>query len=52
MNFMGSRSRHPGGVNSMMCDGHVLFIKNSISIKVWRALSTTQGNEVVSSDAY
>lgn len=47
-----SRSRHPGGVNSVMCDGHVQFFKNSISYKVWRALGTSQGGEVVSSDAY
>jgi len=52
MNFMGSRSRHPGGVNSLMIDGHIQFIKNSISIKIWRALSTTQGGEVLSADAY
>ena len=47
-----ARSRHPGGVNVLMCDGSVKFIKNSINLAVWRALSTTQGNEVISSDAY
>jgi prepilin-type N-terminal cleavage/methylation domain-containing protein/prepilin-type processing-associated H-X9-DG protein len=48
----GSRSRHPGGVNTLFCDGSVKFIKNSININIWRALSTTQGGEVISSDAY
>ena len=48
----GARSRHPGGVNVAMCDGSVKFMKNSISLNVWRALSTTQGGEVISSDAY
>jgi len=47
-----ARSRHPGGVNTVFCDGSVKFIKNSISLNTWRALSTSQGNEVVSSDAY
>jgi prepilin-type processing-associated H-X9-DG protein len=48
----GSRSRHPGGVNSVFGDGSVKFIKNSISLNTWSALSTTKGGEVVSSDAY
>ena len=52
MTWFGSRSRHPGGVNSLMCDGHVQFIKNSIAINIWRALGTTQGGEILSSDAY
>ncbi|MBX6315629.1 MAG: DUF1559 domain-containing protein [Isosphaeraceae bacterium] len=48
----GSRSRHPGGVNVAMCDGSVRFIKNSISLLIWRSLSTTRGSEVISGDAY
>jgi prepilin-type N-terminal cleavage/methylation domain-containing protein/prepilin-type processing-associated H-X9-DG protein len=48
----GSRSRHPGGVNSGFCDGSVRFIKNTISLSVWRGLSTTQGGEVLSADSY
>jgi prepilin-type processing-associated H-X9-DG protein len=48
----GARSRHPGGLNVAMCDGQLQFIKNSIALPVWRALSTTQGNEGVGSDAY
>jgi prepilin-type processing-associated H-X9-DG protein len=48
----GARSRHPGGLNVALCDGRVQFIRNSIALAVWRALSTTQGNEVVGSDAY
>ena len=47
-----SRSRHPGGVNVVNADGSVRFIKNSISLLTWRALSTTKGNEVISSDAF
>jgi prepilin-type N-terminal cleavage/methylation domain-containing protein/prepilin-type processing-associated H-X9-DG protein len=46
--MMAARSLHPGGVNVAYCDGHVGFIQNNISIVIWRALSTTQGNEVIS----
>jgi prepilin-type N-terminal cleavage/methylation domain-containing protein/prepilin-type processing-associated H-X9-DG protein len=45
---MGARSRHTGGVNAAMCDGHVLFIKNEINLSIWRALSTSKGGESVS----
>ena len=51
-NNFGSRSRHPGGVNSLFCDGSVKFMKNSIAMNTWRALSTTHGGEVISADAY
>jgi prepilin-type N-terminal cleavage/methylation domain-containing protein/prepilin-type processing-associated H-X9-DG protein len=50
--FNASRSYHPGGVNALMGDGSVKFAKDSISLPVWRALSTTRGGEVISSDAY
>jgi prepilin-type N-terminal cleavage/methylation domain-containing protein/prepilin-type processing-associated H-X9-DG protein len=50
--YHAARSRHPGGVNVAMCDGSVKFMKNSINLNTWSALSTTQGNEVISSDAY
>jgi len=49
--FNGVRSRHPGGVNSLFCDGSVKFIKNSISPVTWRGVSTTRGGEVISSDS-
>ena len=41
-----------GGVNAVMGDGHVRFIKNSIAITTWRALASMKGGEVLSSDAY
>jgi prepilin-type N-terminal cleavage/methylation domain-containing protein/prepilin-type processing-associated H-X9-DG protein len=50
--FGASRSFHPGGVNSLMADGSVRFFKNSISLPIWRALSSPAGGEVVSSDSY
>ena len=47
-----ARSRHPGGVNAGMCDGSVRFSKNTTNLFIWRALGTTQGGEVLSSDSY
>jgi prepilin-type processing-associated H-X9-DG protein len=48
----GPRSFHSGGVNITMLDGHVQFIKNSVNIITFRALSTRQGGEVISSDSF
>ena len=47
-----ARSRHPGGVNVGMGDGSVRYVKNTVNLLSWRAMSTTQGNEVISSDSY
>ena len=45
-------SRHPGGVNLLLGDGSVRFIKDSIDRQVWRALGTIAGGEVLSADSY
>jgi prepilin-type N-terminal cleavage/methylation domain-containing protein/prepilin-type processing-associated H-X9-DG protein len=50
--FFVARSHHSGGVNVGMCDGSVRFMKDSINRVTWRALSTGQGGEVISSDGY
>ncbi len=47
-----ARSNHAGGANTLMCDGHVQFIKNSINVQVWQALGSRNGGEVVSADAF
>jgi prepilin-type N-terminal cleavage/methylation domain-containing protein/prepilin-type processing-associated H-X9-DG protein len=47
-----SRSRHPGGVNTLMADGHVQFMKNSINILIWQGLGSRNGGEVISSGTY
>jgi prepilin-type N-terminal cleavage/methylation domain-containing protein len=50
--YVGTRSRHPGGVVTVFGDGSVHFMKNSISAMTWVALGTISGGEVISSDSY
>jgi prepilin-type processing-associated H-X9-DG protein len=50
--YVGSRSRHPGGVNTLFGDGSVHFMKSSINPVTWVGLGTINGGEVVSSDSY
>jgi prepilin-type N-terminal cleavage/methylation domain-containing protein/prepilin-type processing-associated H-X9-DG protein len=47
-----ARSYHPGGVNALLGDGSVRFIKSTVNGAAWRALGTVAGGEVVSGDAY
>jgi prepilin-type processing-associated H-X9-DG protein len=47
-----ARSKHPGGVNSLLADGHVQFVKNSIDVATWQALGSRNGGEVISADGY
>jgi prepilin-type N-terminal cleavage/methylation domain-containing protein/prepilin-type processing-associated H-X9-DG protein len=47
-----ARSNHPGGVNVLFCDGHVQFAKDSVDLATWRGLSTRNGGEVASADAF
>ncbi|MGE3819941.1 MAG: DUF1559 domain-containing protein [Isosphaeraceae bacterium] len=52
LGFAASRSRHPGGVNTLQGDGSVRFVKNTISAPVWIQIHSINGGEVVSADAY
>jgi prepilin-type N-terminal cleavage/methylation domain-containing protein/prepilin-type processing-associated H-X9-DG protein len=47
-----SRSYHPGGVNTLLGDGSVRFVKNTINGFVWRNLGTVGGAEIIGQDAY
>jgi prepilin-type N-terminal cleavage/methylation domain-containing protein/prepilin-type processing-associated H-X9-DG protein len=42
-------SNHPGGVNMLMGDGAVHFIKNGVDLTTWRAIGTRNGSETISS---
>jgi prepilin-type processing-associated H-X9-DG protein len=40
-------SRHTGGVNVLMGDGSVRFVRDSVDLTTWRAMGTMNGGEVV-----
>ncbi len=50
--FTNAQSNHSGGVNVLMSDGSVKFIKDSINMRTYMGLGTKAGGEVISSDAY
>jgi prepilin-type processing-associated H-X9-DG protein len=51
-NYSNADSLHAGGVNTLMADGSVRFIKESINQRTWWALGTKAGGEVVSADSF
>ena len=40
-------SNHPHGVNTLFGDGHVQFIKDGIDQRIWQALGSINGGEVI-----
>jgi len=51
-NFVNAKSNHAGGVNVLLADGSVKFIKDSVTQRVWWALGTKAGGETLSSTDY
>lgn len=47
--LFGASSNHADGVNVLFMDGHTRFINGRIDLKLWRALATREGGEVVGS---
>jgi len=47
-----ARSYHSGGVNSLLCDGSVRFVRDSIAATIWHGLGTVKGQEVISQGDY
>jgi len=47
---LAARSNHVGGVNIVLANGTVKFVKNTILPDVWQAYGTRNGGEVVSFD--
>jgi prepilin-type processing-associated H-X9-DG protein len=39
-------SKHPGGVQCLMGDGSVRFVRNSITLAAWQAMGSMNGGEV------
>jgi prepilin-type N-terminal cleavage/methylation domain-containing protein len=44
--FVAARSRHPGGVVTIYCDGSVHFIVNEVDEIAWQGAGTMNGKEV------
>lgn len=42
-----ARSFHPGGVNATRADGSVSFETDSVALRVWQALATRNGGELL-----
>ncbi len=43
-------SNHTGGVNTLLGDGSVRFVRDNIDLATWRAMGTIRGGEVVTLD--
>ena len=43
-----ARSYHSGGVNALLADGSVRFVKGSVQGNVWRALGSRGLAEIIS----
>ena len=39
------RSRHPGGVMTLYCDGHLDFTADDVDLTIWRAIATCAAGE-------
>jgi prepilin-type N-terminal cleavage/methylation domain-containing protein/prepilin-type processing-associated H-X9-DG protein len=50
--ILGASSNHPGGVNVLLMDGSVRFVKDSVNPVTWWAIATRSGGEVVSADSF
>jgi prepilin-type processing-associated H-X9-DG protein len=49
-NIVSARSNHAGGVQVLMGDGSVRFVRDSIDLPTWQALGSPTGGEVLSSN--
>ena len=43
-------SFHPGGINVVFADGHVSFIRESVSLLTFAAMCTKDAGEVIDGD--
>jgi prepilin-type N-terminal cleavage/methylation domain-containing protein/prepilin-type processing-associated H-X9-DG protein len=50
--MVNASSLHSGGVNTLLGDGSVKFVKSTVAIPIWYAVATPDRGEVISSDAW
>jgi prepilin-type N-terminal cleavage/methylation domain-containing protein/prepilin-type processing-associated H-X9-DG protein len=46
-----AHSQHPGGVNTLSCDGHVKFVTDAVSLPIWWAMGSRAGGESITSES-
>jgi len=51
-NFSNAESYHSGGVNCLLGDGSVKFIKDSTNQRIWWSLGTCAGGEIIDASSY
>ena len=47
---MNASSAHTGGVNVLLCDGSVRFVRDGIALTTWRAVGSRDGGEPTAND--
>jgi prepilin-type processing-associated H-X9-DG protein len=52
MDYSNAQSYHSGGVNALMADGSVRFVKSSLAMPTWWALGTRAGSEVIDASSF
>jgi prepilin-type N-terminal cleavage/methylation domain-containing protein/prepilin-type processing-associated H-X9-DG protein len=50
--YENATSNHSGGVNALLCDGSVTFVKNSVAWNIWWALGTKAAGDLIPKDSY
>jgi prepilin-type N-terminal cleavage/methylation domain-containing protein/prepilin-type processing-associated H-X9-DG protein len=50
--YENATSNHPGGVNILLIDGSVTFLKSTIAMNVWWGLGTKSGGEVLPEETF
>jgi prepilin-type N-terminal cleavage/methylation domain-containing protein/prepilin-type processing-associated H-X9-DG protein len=45
-----ARSRHPGGVGVVMCDGAVRFVSDNVSLTTWQQLGNMNDQQVIADE--
>jgi prepilin-type N-terminal cleavage/methylation domain-containing protein len=41
-----ARSRHPGGVNAVLCDASVQFVNENVAVDMWQSMGSMNGTEI------
>ncbi len=42
-----ANSQHTGGIQTVLCDGSVRFVSDSVDLRTWRSLGSINGGELL-----